>query len=357
MVELEADIQMTLGGRRRATLLPEPSASHNARLSRTLEHLHPATRRRAVQTPVRPRKQVLGFCGDSACSGMDSAGHYVKEPLQTDLSGLVALVTGGARGLGSAIALNLASSGAAVAVHFNKSADAAVALVQRINESGGRAHALRADLSRTDECKSLVHQANAVLGKVDILISNAGEGNATPIDQTTDEEWDSVFNINVRATMALMRELLPQMRARKFGRVITISSIVGVYGTRGGDNTGGGALYAASKAALIGFTKGIAHEGSPYITANVVAPGPTNPEPAHNRSEDPPIAEDGSVRWLGMKYLSGRVGVAEDVANATAFFASRAVRRRQLRWHYRSCVRLLRLLLIANWFCRSRPAW
>lgn len=320
---------MVLGRRRRATL-SEPSASQHARLSRTLEHLQPITIRRAVQTPRPPRKHVLGFGGDSACSAMSSTGHYAVEPLKTDLSGLVALVTGGARGLGSAIALNLASAGASVVVHYSKSADAAAALAQRINDSGGRAHALRADLSRTNECKSLVHQANAVLGKVDILISNAGEGNATPIDQTTDEEWDAVFNINVRATMALMRELLPQMRARKFGRVITISSIVGVYGTRGGDNTGGGALYAASKAALIGFTKGIAHEGSPYITANVVVPGPTNPELAHNRPEDPPIAEDGSVRWLGMKYLSGRVGVAEDVANATAFFASRAVRRRQL---------------------------
>ena len=98
-----------------------------------------------------------------------------------------------------------------------------------------------------------------------------------------------------------------------------------VYGTRGGENTGGGATYAAAKAALIALTKGIAHEGSPYVTANIVVPGPTNPEPRSNRVEDPPVAEDGSVRWLGMKYLSGRMGVAEDVANATAFFTSKAV--------------------------------
>ena len=134
-----------------------------------------------------------------------------------------------------------------------------------------------------------------MLGKVDILVSNAGLGNATPIAETTDEEWASVFDLNVRATMALMRELLPQMRARRFGRVITLSSIVGVYGTRGGDNVGGGATYAASKAALIAYTKGIAHEGSPFVTANVVVPGPTNSEPRHNRAEpDPPVVEDGS---------------------------------------------------------------
>jgi 3-oxoacyl-[acyl-carrier protein] reductase len=257
---------------------------------------------------------------------MSNDRHYDVDPLKTDLSGLVALVTGGARGLGSAIAWNLAAAGASVIVHYSKSAEHAAALVQQIIENGGRAHALRADLSKTEECKALVHKANAVLGKVDVLVSNAGEGNATPIDQTTDEEWDRVMNINARATMALMRELLPQMRARKFGRVVTISSIVAVYGTRGGENTGGGATYAAAKAALIALTKGIAHEGSPYVTANVVVPGPTIPEARPNRAEDPPVSEDGSVRWLGMKYLSGRMGVAEDVANATAFFTSRAVR-------------------------------
>lgn len=294
-------------------------------LSRTLEHLQPIGRRRDL-TATSQTLRHAGFTEGTACSAMDRTGHYAVEPLKTNLSGLVALVTGGARGLGSAIALNLAAAGAMVVIHYSKSAGAAAELAERINTSDGRAHALRADLSRTSECKSLVHQANAVFGKVDILISNAGEGNATPIDQTTDEEWDDIFNINVRATMALMRELLPQMRARKFGRVVTISSIVGVYGTRGGDNAGGGATYAASKAALIAFTKGIAHEGSPHVTANVVVPGPTNPEPAHNRTEDPAVAEDGSVRWLGMKYLSGRMGVAEDVANATAFFVSRAVR-------------------------------
>jgi 3-oxoacyl-[acyl-carrier protein] reductase len=305
------------------------TASAMGALGRTLEHLHPSRHTHSGPTTMQcsggsssssssRRSSSGGGSGSGSVRAAAAAGsgglmdgrHYAVEPLTTDLTGLVALVTGGARGLGSAIALNLASAGAAVVVHYSSSAEAAAALVQRISDSGGRAHALQADLSNTHECKALVHQANAVLGKVDILVSNAGEGNATPISQTTDEEWDRVMNINVRATMALMRELLPQMRARRFGRVITISSIVGVYGTRGGENAGGGATYAAAKAALIAFTKGIAHEGSPFITANVVVPGPTNPEPRESRDDDPVVAEDGSVRWLGMKYLSGRMGVA-----------------------------------------------
>ena len=290
--------------------------SHHPVLTQTLSHLAAA---QACRTSVRVLGVGGGGAGAAGAAGAAAAGaagaaavgaagaagagfkgeHYDVEPLQTDLSGLVALVTGGARGLGSAIALSLAASGAAVVVHYSKSEAEANEIVSRITASGGRAHPLQADLTDTAACKQLVHSANAVLGKVDILVSNAGLGNATPIEETTDEEWAEVFDINTRATMALARELLPQMRARRFGRFITVSSIVGMYGTRGGDNVGGGATYAAAKAALIAFTKGIAHEGSPYITANVVCPGPTNPDPRHLREPDPPIAEDGSANWLG----------------------------------------------------------
>ena len=134
-----------------------------------------------------------------------------------------------------------------------------------------------------------------------------------------------MMNLNVRATMALSRVLLPQMRSRRFGRIISIGSVVGSYGTRGGELEGGGATYAASKAALEGFTKGIAHEGGPWVTANVISPGPTNPLPQYARTEsDPPVQEADGPRWLGMRYLSGRRGVAEDVAHAVSFFAARA---------------------------------
>eukprot|EP01048_Picozoa_sp_COSAG05_P021853 COSAG05_NODE_4157_length_1649_cov_1.983871_1_plen_236_part_00 len=221
------------------------------------------------------------------------AGFYDVKPLQTDLSGCVALVTGAGTGLGSAIALSLAASGATVVVHYSNSAAGAGEVVQRIREGGSRAKAMQADLSQTSECAALVKQANAIFGKVDILVSNAGLGSATPISQTTDDEWERVFNLNVRATMALARELLPQMRARRFGRIITMGSVVASYGTRGGENEGGGAAYAASKAAIVGLTKGIAHEGAPWVTANVVSPGPTDSTPQHARTApDPPIIED-----------------------------------------------------------------
>lgn len=221
------------------------------------------------------------------------AGFYDVKPLQTDLGGCVALVTGAGTGLGSAIALSLAVSGATVLVHYGTSAPGAREVVQRIRDAGGRAQAMQADLSQTSECAALVKHTNAIFGKVDVLVSNAGLGSATPISETTDDEWERVFNLNVRATMALARELLPQMRARRFGRIITMGSVVGSYGTRGGDNKGGGATYAASKAAIVGLTKGIAHEGAPWVTANVVSPGPTDATPQHARTApDPAVTED-----------------------------------------------------------------
>ena len=126
------------------------------------------------------------------------------------------------------------------------------------------------------------------------------------------------MNVNARATFALARELLPSMLERKFGRVITISSTAAVYG-RGG---GSGVIYVASKAALIAVTKCIAHEGGPYVTANVVCPGPTDRRPEHVRRDPAEVDETRQLNWLGIRYLTGRSGVPEDIAHAVTFFAA-----------------------------------
>ena len=156
--------------------------------------------------------------------------------------------------------------------------------------------------------------------RVDILVSNAGIGQPHQIIDTPDEEWDRVMNVNARATFALARELLPGMIRRKFGRFVTIASNIAVYGRGGGSF----ATYAASKAALIALTKGIAHEGAPYVTANAILPGPTNRQLAEERTEPIQIQEDQPVAWLGIPTLISRQGTPEDIAHTVVFFASDA---------------------------------
>lgn len=185
---------------------------------------------------------------------------------------------------------------------------------------GRQAMTVQADVGDTAQCTALVRQAEEAVGPVDILVSNAGIGQPHKIVDTPDEEWEQVMNVNARATFALARELLPGMIERKFGRFVTISSNIAVYGRGGGSF----ATYGASKAALIALTKGIAHEGAPYVTANAILPGPTNRELADERSEPIQIQEDQPKSWLGIPTLISRTGTGEDIAHAVAFFASDA---------------------------------
>ena len=185
-----------------------------------------------------------------------------------DLSGRVALVTGGGRSIGATIALVLARAGADVVINYNTSRDEASKVCGKITAMGRRAVTVQADVADVGQCEELVRQAEAAFGRVDILVSNSGTGQPHKIVDTTYQEWDRVMNVNARATFVLARKLLPGMMERKFGRFVTISSNIAVYGTGGGSF----ATYAASKAALIAMTKGIAHEGAPYVTANAILP-------------------------------------------------------------------------------------
>ena len=237
-----------------------------------------------------------------------------------DLSGRVALVTGGGRSIGATICMVLARAGADVAVNYHTSEAEAGNICARIEAMGRRAVAIRADVADVAQCEELVREAEAAFGSVDILVSNSGTGQPHKIVDTTCAEWDRVMNVNARATFALARKLLPGMMERKFGRFVTISSNIAVYGTGGGSF----ATYAASKAALIAMTKGIAHEGAPYVTANAILPCMIRKyrDVEEERTEPIRIDEDQELRWLGIPLLTRRRGEPEDVAHAVAFFAS-----------------------------------
>ena len=245
---------------------------------------------------------------------------HVK-PGAIDLFGKTALVTGGGRGIGATISVVLARAGADVVINYRANESEANKVRSKIETMGRRAVALCANVGDTSQCKELIRRATEAFGKVDILVSNAGIGQPNKIIDTPDEEWDHVMNVNARATFALARELLPGMIQRKFGRFVSISSNIAVYGRGGGSF----ATYAASKAALIALTKGIAHEGAPYVTANAICPGPTpDRRLAEERTEPTHIQEDGQLSWLGIPFLVNRRGTPEDVAHAVAFFASDA---------------------------------
>ena len=212
-----------------------------------------------------------------------------------DLSGKVALVTGGGRGIGGTISLVLAQAGADVVINYNTGQEEANMIREVIEAGGGRAVTSRADVGDTAQCKALVRRAEEAFGRVDILVSNAGIGQPHKIVDTADEEWERVMNVNARATLALARELLPGMIQRRFGRFVSISSNVAVYG----NGAASFSTYAASKAALIALTKGIAHEGAPYVTANSICPGPTNRQLEADRTEP--------IEMLRNKKREGRV--------------------------------------------------
>ena len=242
------------------------------------------------------------------------------QDFKIDLSGRVALVTGGGRGIGATISLALAQAGADVAINYNNSQLEANKIRDKIEMIGQRSLAIKANVGDTAQCKILVQKTVEVFNRVDILVGNAGISQPHQIVDTPDEEWERVMNVNARATFALARELLPSMIQRKFGRFITISSGVAVYGIGGAS----GVTYAASKAALIALTKGIAHEGAPYVTANAILPGPTNRQLAEERTKPIQIQENEPVNWLGIPTPISRKGIPEDIAHTVVFFSSDA---------------------------------
>jgi NAD(P)-dependent dehydrogenase (short-subunit alcohol dehydrogenase family) len=186
-----------------------------------------------------------------------------------DLSGRVALVTGGSKGLGKAMARGLAEAGADIVIssrHENELQAAAREIAAGLEV---RVEYVVADLSRRTESPRLADGALKAMGKVDILINNAGTNKPQPIDEISDELWDSLLELNLSSCMALTRALVPGMKDRKWGRVIHISSIMG-HSSAGGRNA-----YSATKTALLGLARASANDlGLFGVTVNCIAPGP-----------------------------------------------------------------------------------
>ena len=230
-------------------------------------------------------------------------------------SGRAALVTGGGRGIGQAIALRLAQDGIAVAVNYRGSAEAAAETVRRIEEAGGKAIALAGNVADAAEAAKLVADTVAQFGRLDILVNNAGITRDNLMMRMSEEDWDAVLTTNLKGAFlcskASLRHLL---KARESGRIISISSVVGILGNAGQAN------YAAAKAGLLGLTKSLAKEiASRGVTVNAIAPGFI--------TTDMTAALTAEVQEAVQKAIPlGTFGTPQDIAETVAFLASPAAR-------------------------------
>jgi NAD(P)-dependent dehydrogenase (short-subunit alcohol dehydrogenase family) len=223
-----------------------------------------------------------------------------------NLTGKVALVTGGSKGLGQAMARGLAEAGADVIISSRHEHELRTALDDILRGTGRRGRFVVADMSRRADVQALARTALEQMGRVDILVNNAGTNIPQAIDQISDETWDQVLAINLHSVMALTRALVPQMRARRWGRVIHISSVMAFMSKQGRN------VYSATKAALLGLARASALDlGADNVTVNCIAPGPFLTDlPASVLSEEEKKAFSKRTalgRWGDPKELVGPV--------------------------------------------------
>ncbi len=231
-----------------------------------------------------------------------------------DLTGHAAIVTAGSRGIGAASVLALARAGADVCINYRSDEASAEAVAAEVRAMGRKALVVQADAADSAAVSAMVARAQRELGRLDIVVSNAGAGTRVPMHELTDEEYRRVFDINVKGFVALTRAALPAMRAARAGRIIAVSSIVGRSGKAFMSPS---PTYAGAKAALIGYVRGLAREVGPLgITVNAVCPGWVDWGTKHAAAPE-------AVRASAIEQIPlGRTGTAEDVANAVAFLAS-----------------------------------
>nr|WP_295971507.1 acetoacetyl-CoA reductase [uncultured Bacillus sp.] len=187
----------------------------------------------------------------------------------TELNNKVAIVTGGSRGIGSAIALELAKNGAKVVINYNSRSDAADKMVAEIQGIGGEAYAVQADVSKSEDAARLVQAAVDHFGQLDILVNNAGITRDTTFKRMSEEDWRKVIDVNLNSVYNTTSPALDHLIASESGRIINISSIIGQFGGFGQTN------YSAAKAGLLGFTKSLALElaAKTNVTVNAICPG------------------------------------------------------------------------------------
>lgn len=232
-----------------------------------------------------------------------------------DLSNKVAIVTGSARGIGKAIALKLAEVGADVVVNdIPAAAETLEATANEIRALKRKALAITADVSSSADVTRFIDTAAKEMGRIDILVNNAGVTRDQLLMRMSDEEWDTVLNIDLKSAFLCSRAVIRHMMKQRWGRIISIASIVGIMGNAGQAN------YAAAKAGIIGLTKSIAKEvGSRSITANAIAPGfiETKMTEALDEKQRQALAERIPLQ---------SIGTPRDVAEAVAFLASEEAR-------------------------------
>jgi len=229
------------------------------------------------------------------------------------LEGKVAIVTGGSRGIGAAIALRLAADGAAVALTYANSKDAADKLVKQIEETGARAIAVKANVGTDADNGNLVKEVSKAFGKIDILVNNAGVFDGGAIDRVELGQYDKIFNVNVKGLIATTIAALPQFNDG--GRIINISSGAATM------TMPGYSIYSASKAAVDTLTRIWAQDlGKRQITVNTVSPGTTQTD-----MFDAAIPAEARA-GMAEKTALGRIGTPEDIADAVAWLASHEAR-------------------------------
>ena len=221
-----------------------------------------------------------------------------------------ALVTGGSRGIGRAICLELAKAGCNVAVNYAGSAAAAEETAAQCRALGVRAEVFQADVSSAAACAALVEQVLAAFGRIDVLVNNAGVTRDNLLLRMSEEDYDRVLDTNLKGAVFCCKAVARPMMRQRYGRIVNLSSVVGLRGNAGQTN------YSASKAGLIGLTKSLAKElASRNVTVNAVAPGFI--------ATDMTAALPEAVRTEMCKTIpEGHAGQPEDVANAVAFFAA-----------------------------------
>jgi len=229
------------------------------------------------------------------------------------LSGKTAIVTGGSRGIGRAIAERLGADGANVALTYARQREKAEAVVAAIEEKGGRALAVRVDLARVGDIRSLFSKTLDAFGRIDILVNNAGTASFGPLQSVSERDFDELFAVNVKGVFFALAEAA--QRLADGGRIINISSGITILGSAGG------ALYGGSKGAVEQFTQAAARELGPRgITVNTVSPGGTETDLLQQ------VVPREAQKQMAQSAPLGRLGRPEDIADVVAFLASDAGR-------------------------------
>jgi len=231
-----------------------------------------------------------------------------------ELEGKVAIVTGGTRGIGRTIVLDLAANGADVALNYRKSADLAQELAETIREMGRLAMIVQADVSSFDDAQTMVQKVLDEFGRVDILVNNAGMNWDGVVWKMTEEQWDRVIDVDLKGTFNYTRAVTSIFRQQGSGKIVNITSINGLRGKFGQTN------YSAAKAGVIGFTKACARELGRYsVNVNAVAPGLIETEMVKEAPEQ--------VREMALaEIVLGRLGLPEEVAYVVTFLCTEKAR-------------------------------